>query len=196
MLKYNGGLLLALMMASSGFAMENQQDGKYENLKAKWDTVIKKQEDFDNLHGDKWRTDPVLKQERDELQNEHRIYMNACMNAAPRDLIKPHGITLDQPVVNANQESAISAGMKKYCRTIDEITVSAALAEKQKLEAQPQAQILQKILKDYDELWDALSNSAQGKKGQELADIVEQLDFIQDQKTALSDALKKNKSRY
>lgn len=195
MIKYNGGLLICLMMASNAFGMEDLQNVPYEQLKEKWDAVIKKQAEFDNLHGDAWRTNSELKQERDRLQDQHRVLMNAVMNSdIPQGLIKPHAITTED-------ETTESSNNKKRPQSFHEIFESAVVKKgASKRAVMPQvvppavthmssAQIAKQILNSCDDLWQALCIEARGKKGSELAAIADKMDFIEDQKTAISNAL-------
>jgi|GEM_PF-5339788 hypothetical protein len=187
MIKYNGGLLVCLMMGSNAFCMEDLHNVPYEQLKAQWDAVIKQQAEFDNEHGDAWRTDSALQQERDRLQDQHRILMNAVMNSdsTPRELFKIHGITHEDKATE-------SSNNKKRPQSFNEIFQSAVV--KKGVEVRPQVvplavtqmsskQIAKQILNSYDDLWQMLCAEAQGKKGSELAAIADKLDAIEDQKT-------------
>jgi hypothetical protein len=189
MIKYNGGLLVCLMMGSNAFCMEDLHNVRYEQLKAQWDAVIKQQAEFDNEHGDAWRTDSALQQERDRLQDQHRILMNAVMNSdIPQELLKPHGITHADKATESSND-------KKRPQSFNEIFQSSVVKKGvQKREAMPQVvplavtqmsskQIAKQILNSYDDLWQMLCAEAQGKKGSELAAIADQLDAVEDQKT-------------
>lgn len=185
------GLLIFLMIASSAFGMEESEAMEnipYEQLKARWDAVIKKQANFDNLHGDAWRRDPALKQEKDKLQNLHRKYMNAVMNSDhTKDLLKPHGVSGNSEATGAPrnkrsfeeifQNNVVRRDAKRLKET--SLELPSAVAQK------TSAKVVQQILKGYDELWKTLCSEAQGKQGEELAIIADKLDCIEDQKTAL-----------
>lgn len=191
MVSGKGGLLVFLMITSSAFGMEEREAMEnipYEQLKARWDAVIQEQENFNNLHGDAWRTNPVLKREKDRLQSLHRKYMNAIMNSDhTKDLVRPHGVSRNTEAtgVPSNkrsfeeifQNNVVRKNAKKLKETLPE--VPSAIAQKSS------AKVVQQILNSYEELWGILLSEAQGKQGEELAIMADKLDCIEDHKTAL-----------
>jgi hypothetical protein len=198
MIKYIYGLVLCVLIGSNAFGMQIRPDlqGKtYEELKQLEAQNEQEQQAFDQQYPNgEWRTSESLKIERDAIYDEGRALRNAIMFNAPRELIKTHCITVDQPVANTNDKKQnVAPDMKKYMRSFEQVSKSAhesaRKSRKTSTQKNPHAESIAKVLKAQDELWDALCSSAQGKKGDELLAIAEQMDFIQDQKTALSDTL-------
>lgn len=198
MVKYIYSLVFLTAVSSGAFAMEVRQDLQkktYDELRELERQNTQREEAFNAQYPNgEWRNDTSIASQRDAINNEGRALRNAIMMNAPRHLIKPHCVTNDQQV-NDDGNVSVCNGITKYCRSFDEVHKGsyevAVRARKIKIQENPHAQLVAKVFSAYDELWNALCASANGKKGQELACIAEKMDFVQDQQIALSDRFKK-----